>query len=714
MAGFSRLANFKRVPLGRLSPREVIQLLRDAFRSEALAIKLAGPIALKSDGVPFFVFEMIRGLREGQFITELPDGTFVETRVIEDIEVPSAVRDLVEARLRDLSKEERAILDAGAVQGFRFDADLVARVLERKRIAVLQDLAEIGRRSGVVRADGDDYRFDHHQIQEVVRGDLAPGLRKEYHSMLAEAFADREGIDGAEPEDPPGEACGFLARHHLRGSRPKAALPFVPPALERLAEGYRHDALLDLADRALAVDGLLRGEARVDVLLRKSEPLNLLGRPAEEREALDEALRIADEVGEPALRGKARKNLGTHLLAVSDFDAARKVYREALELSRTADDRKTEIAAWTGLANCDYRQGRYREASRHCERVLEIARETGDLKGQASAVNGLGIAAWSRGRHEEAILRYEEAVSLSREAGDRAREAVSRANVGHALGHLGRAGEALDQFRETLPIAREIGDRRLEAFTIGMVGYAHGYGGELAEELFALEEKLSIARQIGSRMDEGWAVGMLAHVRLRLGDRERAEVEIASATEIAEETGDSLLALNTTRAAAGLAEARGEPDKSRDLARDAVRGARELGIPGETAGSLILLGDLLLEQGTGQEAREALREALALAEENDIPSGIVEAAALLALLPGGDPAAAEAAFAAHEARLSHGGRMEVRFRLWRATGAAAHLEEAHRKLEHLVEHAPDEYRETMIANVPVHRNIAAAWADRQR
>ena len=107
MANYSRLESFRRVPLPRLGAREVILLLEDAFKSQRLAEKLGGKIALKSDGVPFFVFEMIRGLREGQFITELPDGSYVETRVIEEIEVPSAVRDLIEARLSGLSDADR-------------------------------------------------------------------------------------------------------------------------------------------------------------------------------------------------------------------------------------------------------------------------------------------------------------------------------------------------------------------------------------------------------------------------------------------------------------------------------------------------------------------------------------------------------------------------------------------------------------------------------
>jgi serine/threonine protein kinase len=65
IANFSRLENFQRVPLHRLGAREIVELLENAFKSEALAEKLGIRIAKKSDGVPFFIFEMIRGLEEG-------------------------------------------------------------------------------------------------------------------------------------------------------------------------------------------------------------------------------------------------------------------------------------------------------------------------------------------------------------------------------------------------------------------------------------------------------------------------------------------------------------------------------------------------------------------------------------------------------------------------------------------------------------------------
>ena len=85
--------------------------MQDLFKSEGLAEKLGGKIAYKSDGVPYFVIELVRGLRDSSLLKQLPNGSYIQTEQITDIEVPSAVKDLIAGRLRELTKDERAILD---------------------------------------------------------------------------------------------------------------------------------------------------------------------------------------------------------------------------------------------------------------------------------------------------------------------------------------------------------------------------------------------------------------------------------------------------------------------------------------------------------------------------------------------------------------------------------------------------------------------------
>ncbi len=91
-----------------------------------------------------------------------------------------------------------------------------------------------------------------------------------------------------------------------------------------------------------------------------------------------------------------------------------------------------------------------------------------------------------------------------------------------------------------------------------------------------------------------------------------------------------------------------------------------------------------------------------------MPGVEVLATAWLATLPDGDLAVALAALGTYESRVGVRDAMEARFLLWQATHDPSHLAEAKRRLDFLVEHAPPDCRESMLANVRLHREIAAA------
>ena len=110
----------------------------------------------------------------------------------------------------------------------------------------------------------------------------------------------------------------------------------------------------------------------------------------------------------------------------------------------------------------------------------------------------------------------------------------------------------------------------------------------------------------------------------------------------------------------------------------------------------------------GKKARLALQEAVDLLREQKCKGDLARALALLANLPRGD---VEAAQAAMEDAGESGNTTRVRYLLFNATGGRAHLAEAKRLLDHLVEHAPEEYRESMLKNVRLHREIMEAWEE---
>ena len=104
-------------------------------------------------------------------------------------------------------------------------------------------------------------------------------------------------------------------------------------------------------------------------------------------------------------------------------------------------------------------------------------------------------------------------------------------------------------------------------------------------------------------------------------------------------------------------------------------------------------------------------EASALYRKAGMPVGIVLPTCRLAECSPGEVAKALSALGEYEGRLECGERIEARYSLWKATGKPEHLCEAKRLLDYRVEHAPEEYRESMLKNVRLNREIMVACAE---
>jgi tetratricopeptide (TPR) repeat protein len=623
--GLASAGGFVALPLTRLGPREVIDLLTDAFRSGQLAERLGGKIAHRSDGVPLFIIEMVRELKAVGLLKRDPAGTFIQTGPITDVEVPSAVKDLIEARLRELAGAERAILDVGAVQGYEFDPDLVARVREARRVHVLEALAELERRTGIVRAAGRWYRFDQNQVHEVVVGAMPAPLREEYHALLADAYAAQRGLGDVDAA-PEAEDAVFLAWHRLHGGWPADGLPLLEAALAHLEGTARFDLATELTEHAVAVEGLVDGARRAGLLLRLGFRLGQRGEPDAAEKHLDEALALAEALDDPALQSRAHFQRAGFLYYVARIDESQAVSRRALGCARAAGDEVLEMRACRGLGAGYYGKADYENAVRYNERALETALARGLRGDAASSLMNLGSTAMRTGD----VGRAKE---LLQEAAEQAQAPESRALATYNLGvlHLevGRWDESDKLLAEAVKIARGCGSRRIE----GLARQAQGHRA-------AFEEKWQEAERVY---------------------------------------------------------------------RDALEILREVGNPSYLAWVRLMLGEATLSQGRDQEAKAHFEEAKTEAEQAKSDEYLLLARAHLARF---EPRTAESLREALGKEAAKARAEDVRlawYRLWEATNEKKDLETAKALVDHALEKAPEEYRETIRRGNRTNKAILEAW-----
>jgi tetratricopeptide (TPR) repeat protein len=280
-------------------------------------------------------------------------------------------------------------------------------------------------------------------------------------------------------------------------------------------------------------------------------------------------------------------------------------------------------------------------------------------------------SAWNlEGRRDLARAEAEEAIRVAREFGFPRAEGVAWDRLGETLLAAGLYAEALKACERSVDLLRGSGDRASETGALGNLGALHVALGRRGSARGILEEGLSLARKHG--------VPSEADLLATLADLAADEDRPAASKALAEQ----VLALG----------------QSPTSCRPHVR-------------ALLLLGRRRAAEGDARGAREAIAEARAEAEGSGLEDLAVAALGEAVVLDPGSHAALRARLAASEDRLGLAARLRVRFRLYGASGNREDLRAAAGLLDALVRNAPAQDRESMVANVWLHRELAEAWRE---
>ena len=644
-----RSSEVERMELGRLGARDLTQLLTDAFQSESLARRLGYQIAAKSDGNPFFVFEILQDLRRrGQLKSQ--DGRWSTTQVLQEISVPSTVADLVSIRVGALEEEDKDLLDIAACLGYEFDPSLVADATGMELLPTLKRFARIESQQRIIRAVGREYAFDHHQFQEALYDRLFAQLREQYHQRIAEALVRRG-------EERPLEIC----EHFFAARAPERVRPYLDGAIQELEAGHLYGHAAALARKVLDTEGLVEGAERVDLLQLSSSWFERSGNKEMERAHTREAYELALALGDKKLVARTTRSKAIKRLKDGKFE-------ECVELALRAKRMATEAGY---------------------DRVISTAATTA-----ANAMLWLG-------RIEEGLALYEESFEVDSRLGKPEDILIDLGNLGRALAMLGRREEGLEKEREALEMAREHSILWAQAKLATNVGISLLEAGRIAEARAHLDESLTLCQQMGHRESEAIALVNLGWVYELMGDLEQARDWTERSIELTRETGSERIESYGWLNQAREQEWRGEPERAYESAQTALRLRREVKFLSGLPESLIQTARLSPDDA---ERAALLDEAAESAAETKQPGLLWLALAHRArfgLAPRPDlPTGDEDTASVFE-------QLEGNWALYKATGDDAHKQTTRKHLEMLRTHAPAEFADSMVERVPLYREISA-------
>ena len=373
-------------------------------------------------------------------------------------DIPHSLRDLLLARVDQLSDAAQRVLRVAAVGGTRFGHELLSRVAGVEEADLESALrAVVAAQLIVVDADG-GYEFRHALVREAVHDDLLPGEHARLHARYAEAVEAEPHLVAM------GRAPAEIAHHwHAAHDHPKA-LVASRLAAEAAGRRYAYAEQARLLERVLELwelvpeAALLLGASHLDLL----EQTGLVAIDAGDHKRALKLTRATladlDAEAEPVRaarllvrRAKLLYNAGT-----SDGAAeAREAYR-LLHAAAPSPERATLMAdvayALSGADDDD--------AGRVANEAIAAAGEVGDVSTEVSVRITHGQVCGGRLSARDALPTMEAAVVRAREINDLPTLARALVNLSDALFELGRYEESAAAAAEGVPYADRVGVHR--------------------------------------------------------------------------------------------------------------------------------------------------------------------------------------------------------------------------------------------------------------
>jgi predicted ATPase/class 3 adenylate cyclase len=294
----------------------------------------------------------------------------------------------------------------------------------------------------------------------------------------------------------------------------------------------------------------------------------LRGHIGEGRDELEAAIALSPgaEPGDETSRATALDGAGVLAETLGDYERARDLHAQALELSREHGDRTGIARALGNLGVLAFDEQDDDQATALLEESLGLARDLHDDHLVATALNDLAGVAFHRGDLRQAEALYQESLTLRRRIG-------SQSDVARALNNLGGVAHTMKAF-----------DRVVALF----------------------EESLELYRETGDRWGAAGALNGLALAAIHQGDTAAAVAQFAESAELFRAAGDTR---NAALALLSLADAEKETDDldaSAEHYRHAITGFQAVGEPSGVADGLAGLAGVLARKGETEAAARLL------------------------------------------------------------------------------------------------------------
>jgi tetratricopeptide (TPR) repeat protein len=392
-------------------------MLTNLLDTEDIDSDLEDLILEKTEGVPFFIEEFIRSLRDLKII-EKRDNKYHLAKDIQEVTIPSTIQDVIMARVDSLLEGAKEVLQTGSVIEREFTYELIKRVTDLpeqellSHLSVLKD-SELLYERGIYPES--TYIFKHALTREVVYNSILSRKKKNLHeeigNAIEELYADR--IE---------EQYELLAHHYGLAEDWEMAVHFGRLAGEKANKLSQFQQAVTLYEQTTEwllklPENKIRQESLVDIQL---------------------------EI--------CWSNLG-----LGQFEKALEVGLEAETMAKVLGDRARLGITYLGIGTAYVWRGNFKKTEHYALRAIEYLEGTGEERSLAIAEQLLGGCYIGQGQWLKSEPRFSKAVRVYEKLGQKTEYVMGWnvldytlgcAQLGYNLGVIGRIAEAKELFEK--------------------------------------------------------------------------------------------------------------------------------------------------------------------------------------------------------------------------------------------------------------------------
>jgi tetratricopeptide (TPR) repeat protein len=514
----------------------------------------------KTEGIPFFIEELIKSLKDLKII-EREDKRYRIAKDIKEVIIPATIQDVIMARVDSLPERTKSLVQTVSAVGRESSYDLIKRLTDLaeqellSHLSVLKDSELLYERGIYPRST---YLFKHALTQEVAYNNLLLKKRKEIHEEIGRA------IETLYP-DSLEEHYELLAYHYGRSANTDKALEYLDEANQKAAKISAMEEAKAYFDEAMELlDTLSETEEnrqrRISLLVNQEFVVELLFKFQEYYDLLTRYEPLARELESPELLGAFYGRLGLCHFAFGHYDQGIQTLTKAVELCeaagnaedaghayaylilshsdrgnydrvlalkedllRTMEQRfnvRWYVRGLSGTLNAYSYLGRWDAAVEEGKKALSVAEEFSDNSMISIAASHLSLAYSWKGDLDQAVEYAELAVQKAPTPGDKAR---SQRSLGWALCRSGEPNSGIELLTAAiLPIFQAGGFMAFETPLRCYLGEGYWLAGEEKKARQTLEEGLEMAERYGARYYIGFAHRVLGEIALKTNPAQAA------------------------------------------------------------------------------------------------------------------------------------------------------------------------------------------------